>query len=102
LAAISAGSVPGGEYRLSLPAKRAESVGHPETMGRLLRLAHRRPLERRRALGLFPGGPPNHRASGRIRVQELLLEGPVGAAPLRARGQRRAGTRHLDCITIGT
>ena len=34
------------------------------------------PLEHRRPLGLFAPGPPNDRASGRIRVQKLLLAGP--------------------------
>ena len=41
-------------------------AGHPEAVGRLLRLADRRALEHRGALGLLAAGPPNHRASGRI------------------------------------
>ena len=84
----------GGEHRLPLPG------GHPEAIRRLLCLAHRQPLEHRRALCLLPPGPPNHRATGRIRVQKLLLAHPGVAAALLDQPDR--GTRHLDCITIGT
>jgi hypothetical protein len=67
---------------------------------RLLCLADCRPLEHRRALGLLAPGPANHRTAGGIRVQELLLEDPGVAAPLR--DEPYGGTQHLDCITIGT
>src|SRR5580658_2539930 len=61
---VPPGPHPGGEHRLPLSRERPGSVGHPEAMGRVVRLADRGPLEHRRALGLFPGGPQNHRASG--------------------------------------
>ena len=41
---------------------------HPQAIRRLLRLADRRALEHHRPLGVFAPGPPNHRASGWIRV----------------------------------